>query len=117
MRYHLDVEMGTKLRLGLQSAGVRERLLFVLVILALALNVASRFTFIVPSVGAHPVVTDSARLEQQHLSADAVAWVPPHSELIPFLSAVSTVPLPESDAPHLVLHLDDSLSNRPPPSC
>jgi hypothetical protein len=43
--------------------------------------------------------------------------VPPLSEFIPFLSAVSTVPLVEPNAPKFALHLDDSLSNRPPPMC
>ena len=111
------VEMPANLRPRSQSARTFERLFFLLVSLALIFNVAGRYTQVVHSFGAYSVVTGSAQVEQQHLNADALAWAPPPSEFVPFLSAVSTVALPESDPPYLALLLEDSLSNRPPPSC
>src|SRR5690348_7549794 len=54
--------------------------------------------------------------KHQHLDSDHVKWVPSRTEFRLFLVSVCEVPERTVAEPPLVVHLDDSLYNRPPPS-
>ena len=54
--------------------------------------------------------------KHQHLDSDHVKWVRPQPEFSVFLLAVCGVSERPVIDPPLVIHLDDSLYNRPPPS-
>jgi hypothetical protein len=91
-------------------------MLISLVLLSLTVSLATRtFRLTIP----HGVIVQSntAQAMRQHMDRDAVKWVPP-VRLFTVLQAPTFYPHVSPAGPPLgVLLLDESLSNRPPPSC
>ena len=91
-------------------------LIIVLAICGLSISLATR-TFHLKTLQGTTVSSDSAQPMRQHLNRDAMQWVAP----IPVFTVlqVPAFPLPVAPPASLLLSVffDESLSNRPPPSC
>jgi hypothetical protein len=102
------------------SRGWRSRwrtLVVVVAICGLTVSLATR-TFRLKSCQSATVTSHSSQPMRQHLDRDAAQWVPP----VPVVFSTLRVPAfyphvaPEIPSAPSVL-IDESLSNRPPPSC
>lgn len=91
-------------------------LVIVLAICGLTVSLATR-TFRLTFPQTHTAQSVSAQATRQHLNRDAATWVPP----VPILTsqrAAAFYPRVAPGGPSLPSVLfDESLSNRPPPSC
>ena len=91
-------------------------LLIVLAICALTVSLATR-TFRLTLPQTHTAQSVSAQATRQHLDRDAATWVPP-VPILTTLQAAAFYPRVAPGGPPLPSVLfDESLSNRPPPSC
>jgi hypothetical protein len=91
-------------------------LVIVLAICALTVSLATR-TFRLTFPQRHTAQSVSAQATRQHLDRDAATWVPP-VPILTTLRAAAFYPHVAPGGPPLPSVLfDESLSNRPPPSC
>lgn len=99
-----------------KAASVVCRALVGVVMLSLVVSLATRtFRLTVP----HSVTEKSgaAQAIRQHLDRDATQWIP-HTPVLTVLQPPTFYPhVAPAGQPLGVLLLDESLSNRPPPSC
>jgi hypothetical protein len=93
----------------------RRELLMLFVILALTACLVTRYAYVSSVPYVTKVKSGSTTAQRQHLQKDAVQWVGPADEFILFLIVAGCHP-PEPQQPLLVVHLDESLYNRPPPA-
>jgi hypothetical protein len=90
--------------------------IIVLAICGLSVSLATR-TFHVKIHQGTTVTAYSAEPMRQHLNRDAMRWVAPNPVFIVFESPALYLPVAPA-APQLPgVLFDESLSNRPPPSC
>jgi hypothetical protein len=102
---------------GYFRRGFRGReLLLLVVILALAASLATRFVYLSSSATVTSVKSASPDNHRQRLHQTGARWTAPVDEFTVFVSSLNAH-LPPPPPPLLVVHLDDSLYNRPPPSC
>ena len=88
----------------------------VLAICALTVSLATR-TFRLTFPQTHTAQSGAAQATRQHLDRDAATWVPP-VPILTTLQAAAFYPRVAPGGPPLPSVLfDESLSNRPPPSC
>jgi hypothetical protein len=92
------------------------RVIVALLMLSLVVSVATR-TFHVAIPHGVTVGSGEAQAMRQHLDRDAARWIPP-TTVLTALRAPEFYPHVAPAGPPLgVLLLDESLYNRPPPSC
>jgi hypothetical protein len=84
--------------------------------LALVVTLATR-TFHVTIPHGATVRSGAAQAMRQHLDRDAVGWIPPTSVLTALRPPTFYPHVAPAGPPLGVLLLDESLYNRPPPSC
>jgi hypothetical protein len=90
--------------------------LFLVVVFALVTSLATR-TFRLTFPHGVTVKSGAAQAMRQHLNRDAARFAPP-ARIVSALPAPSFYPyVAPAGLPLAVLLLDESLSNRPPPSC
>jgi hypothetical protein len=91
-------------------------LIIVLAICGLTVSLATR-TVHLRVVQGNTVTSDSTRPMRQHLNRDAMQWMAP----IPVFTILQVptffLPVSPNIPPLPTVHYDESLSNRPPPSC
>jgi hypothetical protein len=90
--------------------------LMLLCILSLTTSLATRYVHISPTETFTTVKAGSSDSQRQRLHKNAFQWTAPVDEFTAFVSLISPH-RPEPPQPPLVVHLDESLYNRPPPSC
>jgi hypothetical protein len=96
--------------------GFRRRELFLIVILALAASLATRYVYLSSAATVTTVKSASPDNHRQRLHQNAPRWTAPVDEFTVFVSSLGAH-LPPTQRPLLVVHLDESLYNRPPPTC
>ena len=92
-------------------------LLLSLALLGLIASLASRYCDVLTPVHATMVLSDASAVKHQHLDRDGFEWTPTASDFSHFVSFVCARHVPPAAEPLLVVHVDDSLYNRPPPAC
>jgi len=111
--------MGTTKNRGGFRYGSRHGRLFViaLAICGLTVSLATR-TFRLKVQSGSSVTSNSIEAKRQHLQRDAAEWTPPVMIQSPLSVPVSysSIELPRLESP-LVVPVEESLYNRPPPSC
>jgi len=100
---------------GRRRFGGREWLMLI-VILALTASLATRYVYISSASTVSTVKSASPDNHRQRLHQSAPRWMAPADEFTVFVSSLGSH-LPPPAPPLLVVHLDESLYNRPPPSC
>ena len=102
---------------GDSGRGFRGReLLLLVVILALAASLVTRYVYVSTTGTVTTVRSASPDEHRQRLHKSALQWTAPVDEFTVFVSAIGSH-RPRPPQPLLVVHLDESLYNRPPPSC
>ncbi len=86
------------------------------VMLALVVTLATRTLHLTIPHGV-TVQSGAAQAKRQHLDRDAVGWIPPTSVLTALRPPTFYLHVAPAGPPLGVLLLDESLCNRPPPSC
>jgi hypothetical protein len=89
---------------------------YLLVIVALAGGLVTRYTRISTAGSVAAVKSVSATVRGQRLHKDATDWAAPLQEFTVFVCSVCSLPQVPAQL-LLVPHLDESLYNRPPPTC
>jgi hypothetical protein len=92
-------------------------LLLSLALLGLVSSLATRYCDVLASVQTTSVLSDGSAVKHQHLDRDGFEWTPTTSDFSQFVSFVCArhvLPVPE---PLFVVHVDEPLFNRPPPTC
>jgi hypothetical protein len=84
--------------------------------LSLVVSLATR-TFHVPIPHGVTVRSGAAQAMRQHMVRDAARWIPPTSVLTALRAPTFYPHVSPAGVPLGVLLLDESLYNRPPPSC
>jgi hypothetical protein len=110
------------LNVGLQNTNVRRRhvrrgVLLLLVVLALVSSLATRYVDYSSLTSVTSATSHGANAKRQHLDRDGFQWIAPVAEFRLFVASVSAPHVAPVQAPVPILHLDESLSNRPPPFC
>lgn len=90
--------------------------IIVLAICGLSVSLATR-TFHVKILQGTSVASHSAEPMRQHLNRDAMRWVAPIPVFIVFEAPSLYLPVAPAAPRLLSVLFDESLSNRPPPSC
>jgi len=105
----------TKQRHGMHLAGWRV-LVVMVAMLALTGSLATRVFHV---NGAQPVSAQSAASSatRQHLDRDAVRWAPPVAEFNPLYDVSFYPRISPAGPPVPAVLIDESLYNRPPPTC
>jgi hypothetical protein len=83
---------------------------------SLVVSVATR-TFHLASSATVTVQSSAAQGMRQHMNRDAVGFVPPVRVFAAFQAPTSYPYIAPAGPPQAVILLDESLYNRPPPSC
>jgi hypothetical protein len=86
-----------------------------LLLLSLMGHLAGRYASVTDSSGSAKAFASQINPKHQHLDRDGMHWNPPPSDFTVFVAAVCGARVAPPSAPVLVVHLDDSLYNRPPP--
>jgi len=92
-------------------------LLLSLALLGLLASLATRYCDILTPVNSTAVLSHASAVKHQHLDRDGFEWTPTTSDFSQFVSFVCArhvLPVPE---PLFVVHVDEPLFNRPPPTC
>jgi hypothetical protein len=92
-------------------------LLLSLALLGLVASLATRYCDVLTPVHTTSVLSDASAVKHQHLDRDGFEWTPTTSDFSQFVSFVCARHVPPAAEPLLVVHVDDSLNNRPPPAC
>ena len=92
-------------------------LLLTLAVIGLVVSVATRYCDVWVPIKAVSALNDSGVTKHQHLDSDAFEWTPTASDFSQFVSLVCAPHVAPAAEPILVVHVDDSLYNRPPPAC
>jgi hypothetical protein len=102
---------------GARWVSIWRRTLILAAVLSLAINVATRYTTVVPSSAAKIVSPQSVDAKRQHLLNDGLHWSAPAATFVLFqpagASAAALPPVP----PVTRLDSEDFLFSRPPPFC
>jgi hypothetical protein len=109
----LRMTKGKNKRLGLHSTRL---LLIVLTISALTASLVTR-TVRIEIVHCRTAQSNSPQALRQHLDRDAIPWAPPTPALALLPASTFRPRTGTSGLPLPRLLLDESLYNRPPPSC
>jgi len=93
-------------------------ILLLVIVCGLLMHLVGRYSADSWSMFSKTRIADSGQpdAKHQHLDSDHVKWVPSRAEFALFLISVCEAPERIVAEPPLVIHLDDSLYNRPPPS-
>jgi hypothetical protein len=91
-------------------------LVIILAICGLTVSLATRTFRLTISQGVTAESADSHAM-RQHLDCDAAQWAPPVPTLSTLQAAVFYPPVAPTGPPMPSVLFDESLSNRPPPSC
>ena len=93
------------------------RLLLSLALLGLVASLATRYCDVLTPLHTTAVLSDASAVKHQHLDRDGLEWTPTSSDFSQFVSFVCARHVLPAAEPLLVVHMDDSLYNRPPPAC
>ncbi|HEX3820703.1 MAG TPA: hypothetical protein VHW45_10230 [Candidatus Sulfotelmatobacter sp.] len=92
-------------------------LIITLAICGLSVSLATRTFRLQPTTDAVKVASSTSQPVRQHLDRDAVAWVPPVPILFALQGPTFYPRFAPAPPPLLSVLFDQSLANRPPPSC
>ena len=92
-------------------------LLLSLALLGLVASLATRYCDILTPVHSTAVLSDASAVKHQHLDRDGFEWTPTTSDFSQFVSFVCARHVPPAPEPLFVVHVDEPLYNRPPPTC
>src|SRR5215472_4198098 len=87
-----------------------------IVVVGLVVGLVTRFCDVTVPANTPAVFHATSAVSHQHLDRDAFEWTPTASDFSIFVSFVCARHTPPAAEPLLVVHLDDSLANRPPPA-
>jgi hypothetical protein len=99
-----------------KRSSIWRELLLSLALVGLVASLATRYCDVLVPLHTTSALSDAGAVKHQHLDRDASEWTPTVSDFSQFVSLVCARQVPPAAEPILVVHLDDSLYNRPPPT-